>query len=296
MTDFEIATVVYSQELNLIRLQAQSFARYLDLNHVKKVWVIANDPENECCIAQLRSIYFEQFGFDPSLVEIVPREAIISTPHGANGYFTQQLLKMQICNFVSTTYFVVFDAKNFLIGPASTDYFFNNGKPKCTLSTYEGFQKSIKDRYCDLFRLGPERRNQPSLSMMTPFVFYTDLVKASIELYQDVTRKSIADLILLELSNFYHVSEFLLYDVALSAMNRRIEELYFPIAQLSLTLWEGNYPSEEGLSAAFAVADASAVPVLGLHRKRLLEMSHGEWEVLNKLLSKRGLGPLLKIS
>ena len=52
----DLATVVYRDELPLIRLQARSIARMLDPRGIGAILVVVNDREEEACLAALREV------------------------------------------------------------------------------------------------------------------------------------------------------------------------------------------------------------------------------------------------
>jgi len=112
-----IVTVVFEPELPLLRLQATSLVRFLDPEGVAEVVVLDN------CAGGMgeraRRAVLDRLG--PVLA---PRTRILRTSElgidgGTAGWRSQQAAKLLIARRIRTPRYVILDAKNHLIGPAS---------------------------------------------------------------------------------------------------------------------------------------------------------------------------------
>lgn len=110
-------TVVFEPEIALLRLQARSMARFLDESCVAEIVVLDNVAGG--MRGRTRRSVLAEFG--PVLA---PRVSIIRTTklgvhHSTEGWRSQQAAKLLIAKHIGTAHYVILDAKNHLIVPAS---------------------------------------------------------------------------------------------------------------------------------------------------------------------------------
>jgi hypothetical protein len=115
-------SVVFEPELDLLHLQARSFARYADPDSVSAILVIDN-TRSGIGTARLRRLRRDYGSFGDRLK--VLRQADIGTMPQSTGWISQQVLKLLACQHVDTRFYVVLDAKNHLVRPVSSSDFEN---------------------------------------------------------------------------------------------------------------------------------------------------------------------------
>ena len=110
----DILTVVYRDELHLLRQQAQSFVyNIIDYDNIKNIYVILNDPEISyqdinldwygvgVIREKVRIIHRNEFGYYP--------------PSTMRGWFTQQVCKILGTVNAECEWCFIFDAKTLLV-------------------------------------------------------------------------------------------------------------------------------------------------------------------------------------
>lgn len=105
----DIATVVFKDELPILKLQAQSIERYCQNIGIRNIYVIVNDDEDT-----LHQIDAGWWGAAANHVLIVPRSAF-STQFVEDGWVSQQVLKILAAGMSYNTWTMVLDAKTIFV-------------------------------------------------------------------------------------------------------------------------------------------------------------------------------------
>ena len=105
----DIVTVVFEQELSVLRLQAQSIELYCQDIGVKNIYVIVNDSDSVA--GQIDPTWW---GSMSGLVCIVPRSQF-GCNFVDNGWVSQQALKLIASGLVDNPWYMVLDAKTWFI-------------------------------------------------------------------------------------------------------------------------------------------------------------------------------------
>lgn len=109
-------TVVFEPEVALLRLQGRSLARFLDPACVAEILVLDNCAGGMS--KRARRVAIASFG------PLAPHVTVLRTPSlgaglGAEGWRSQQAAKLLVARRVRSPHYVVLDAKNHLIRPAT---------------------------------------------------------------------------------------------------------------------------------------------------------------------------------
>ncbi len=105
----DIATVVFRDELPILKLQAKSIERYCQNIGIRNIYVIVNDDEDT-----LHQIDAAWWGAAANHVLIVPRSAF-STQFVEDGWVSQQVLKILAAGMSYNTWTMVLDAKTIFV-------------------------------------------------------------------------------------------------------------------------------------------------------------------------------------
>lgn len=105
----DIATVVFKDELPILKLQAKSIERYCQNIGIRNIYVIVNDDEDT-----LHQIDAGWWGAAANHVLIVPRSAF-STQFVEDGWVSQQVLKILAAGMSYNTWTMVLDAKTIFV-------------------------------------------------------------------------------------------------------------------------------------------------------------------------------------
>ena len=105
----DIVTVVFEQEIPVLRAQAQSIALNCQRIGIRNIYVVLNDTET--IASQIDPAWWGPLA---SNVLIIPRTAF-STPFVANGWVSQQVLKLLTASVSYNTYSMILDAKTLFV-------------------------------------------------------------------------------------------------------------------------------------------------------------------------------------
>jgi hypothetical protein len=108
----DIVTVVFREELAVLKLQAQSINLYG--HDIGRIYVVVNDDSVE--ISEIDASWWGQYS---SQVTVVHRQAW-SINYVENGWLTQQLLKLLATGLCLNEWSMVLDAKTLLVKPIVT--------------------------------------------------------------------------------------------------------------------------------------------------------------------------------
>jgi hypothetical protein len=111
----DIVTVVFEQEIPVLRAQAQSIALNCQRIGVRNIYVVLNDSET--IAAQIDPVWWGPLA---SNVLIIPRSAF-STPFVDNGWVSQQVLKLLTASMSYNTYSMILDAKTLFVRELDPD-------------------------------------------------------------------------------------------------------------------------------------------------------------------------------
>lgn len=105
----DIVTVVFEQEIPILRAQAQSIALNCQRIGIRNIYVVLNDVET--IAAQIDPAWWGPLA---NSVLVIPRTAF-STPFVENGWVSQQVLKLLAASISYNTYSMILDAKTVFV-------------------------------------------------------------------------------------------------------------------------------------------------------------------------------------
>ena len=111
----DIVTVVFEQEIPVLRAQAQSIALNCQRIGIRNIYVVLNDVETVA--AQIDPSWWGPLA---NAVLVIPRTAF-STPFVENGWVSQQVLKMLTAAMSYNTYSMILDAKTIFVRELDPD-------------------------------------------------------------------------------------------------------------------------------------------------------------------------------
>lgn len=168
----DIVTVVFEPEIPVLRAQAQSIALYGQLLGIRNIYVVLNDSESTA--GQIDPAWWGPLA---NSVLIVPRTAF-STAFVANGWLSQQVLKLLTAAVSYNTYSMVIDAKTILVKEIDPAEFISESGKIHTglLDIYPVFDASRKITN-ELFGIELTQQIGPG---GVPFVMHNDTVRMMI--------------------------------------------------------------------------------------------------------------------
>jgi hypothetical protein len=105
----DIVTVVFEQEIPVLRAQAQSIALNCQRIGIRNIYVVLNDVET--IASQIDPAWWGPLA---NSVLVIPRTAF-STPFVADGWVSQQVLKLLTASMSYNTYSMILDAKTVFV-------------------------------------------------------------------------------------------------------------------------------------------------------------------------------------
>jgi hypothetical protein len=190
----DIVTVVFQEELSVLKLQAQSVERYFDNEILGKIIVVVNDDTTK--ISDVDPTWWGTFH---NRVDVIHRSNW-SVDYAENGWLTQQLLKMLATEFCVSEWSMVLDAKTLFVEPVPA---FDSMPQVGQLDIFSVFEVS-RQRVSKLFNIDLKKQLGPG---GVPFVFNNQLVQDMVSEIQRLTGQPFAEWF----QSQGMVTEFILY-------------------------------------------------------------------------------------
>jgi len=178
----DIVTVVFDQEIPILRVQAESIARYCRNIGIRNIYVIVNDDEDT-----IHKIDAGWWGDLANHVLVVPRSAF-STQFVDNGWVSQQALKLLAASMSYNTWSMILDAKTIFVRELQLEHILDEqGRAKVgTLPVFPIFEPTrlmINELY------GIDMKDQLGPGGV-PFFFQNDAVRLMIAETTFLAKKS----------------------------------------------------------------------------------------------------------
>lgn len=253
--------VVFEAEQDLLRLQAASLARHLDPTMVARIIVL--DQSRPPIAGRARRRLLAAYG------PLADHVDIVAAPPAADGWISQQVLKLTVADVVTTSHYVVLDAKTHAVGPVDLDTFFSAaGHAHLRWYRYDGHpMESRVVRTAAWLGLPDEVTREELPATTTPFVFVTDEVRALVRHVEqhegssfDVAFRSAG------LIEFPLYSLWLLRHGSLERLHDR-EELRCP------TVWAGSRSADDVRAILDQVDREPPARFLAVHRSAFARLS-----------------------
>jgi len=168
----DIVTVVFEQEIPVLRAQAQSLALYGQKLGIRNIYVVLNDTETVAT-----QIDPSWWGPLSGKVSVIPR-TVFSTSFVENGWVSQQVLKLLAAAMSYNTYSMIMDAKTMLVRELDPAEFISSTGQIHTglLDIYPVFEPSRKIVNA-LFEIELTQQLGPG---GVPFIMHNDTVRMMI--------------------------------------------------------------------------------------------------------------------
>lgn len=276
-TEVTFVVVVFEAEQDLLWLQATSFARHVDPSIVARIIVL--DQSRPPMAGRSRRRLLAAYG------ALADRVDIITTAPAADGWISQQVLKLSIADDVLTSHYVVVDAKTHAVGPVDLDTFFApDGRAHLRWYRYEGHpMQSRVARTAAWLGLPDEVTNEELPATTTPFVFVTDEVRALIRhvAHHDAAPFATA-------FRTAGLIEFPLYSLWL-LRNGSLEQLHDHTELRCPTVWPSLKGAEDVRAVLAQVDREPAARFLAVHRSAFARLSPAASVELTRWWWERGL-------
>lgn len=190
----DLVTVVFRDELSILRLQAQSINQYCQYTDIGRIYIVVNDDT-----VDVSEIELSWWGVFRSQVTVVHRRAW-PVQYSDNGWLTQQLLKLLATDLCTSEWSMVLDAKTIFIKPVANV----ESKPQVGALSIQPVFEPSQQIVSDLFDITFNQQLGPG---GVPFILNNTLVKEMLEEISIRTGQSFADWF----QDQGMVTEFILY-------------------------------------------------------------------------------------
>lgn len=178
----DIVTVVFQEEIPILKVQAESIARYCKNIGIRNIYVVVNDDEET-----IHQIHAGWWGDMANHVLVIPRSAF-STQFIDNGWVSQQALKLLAAAMSHNIWSMVLDAKTVFVRELKlTDLFDDTGRARVgTLPVFPVFEPT-RLMINELYSIDMKDQLGPG---GVPFFFQNDVVRLMIAETTFLAKKS----------------------------------------------------------------------------------------------------------
>lgn len=178
----DICTVVFEQELPILKLQARSIEQYCTGLGIRNIYVVINDDET-----LVEKIDPAWWGSLAPLVLIIPRTAF-STAWSEDGWLSQQLWKLLVPSMSYNTCTMVLDAKTIFVKSITLkDVFNDQGKITTGIMDLYPVFEPARQIVNKTYNIDLQQQIGPG---GVPFVFHNDTVRLMIAETTLITQQS----------------------------------------------------------------------------------------------------------
>ena len=284
---FDILTVCFSGEIDLLRLQARSLATFFPPDLVNRILVVVNDADEAACLRAIEALR-PDYGPHAACLRILrPADLFTARARGLDrlrqialrlpgrrheggwkahrGWVVQQALKLAAARAVTAPMVLILDAKNHFLKPvAAADLVAPDGRPRSRLQSHEGEERWrwIRASYAAL-GLTPPVEGTPLPPTVTPCLLPAGIFRRVLAAIED--RVGPVELFFLKRSS--PATEFFLIHAATEAFIAPRSEVFAEGLFVSGTIFRSTPAAE--VDRLLARAEAGEEMMLGVHRARI---------------------------
>jgi len=271
----DLATVVFQDELPVIRLQAQSIELYCQDIGIRNIYVIVNDDQGT-----QNQIDIKWWGSLANKVTIIPRSAF-GTQFVENGWVSQQVLKLLAASMSYNTWTMILDAKSIFVNKIKlTDIIDQDGRAR--IGTMDIFPVFEPARLCinQTYNINLQQQLRPG---GVPFLFQNDVVRSLI----GETALLVKNKFPLWFQEQGIVTEFMLYAGYLQYKFKGFDTFY----NLKHNIQSANlcHSEVEQFDRKIRQMKDQNTIAVSLHRNAWKQLSHDQKQQYQDFLIKRGI-------
>lgn len=258
-----IASICFAADMRLQILQALSIDRMMDVSELDRYIVVVNDPNEDKIRTDFKAV--AQAVLSAGLIsrlEILTSQEVLGAVD-RDTYYDQQAIKLKLADLIDSRHWLMLDAKNHLVHPASLDIFIRDSGSRVLMNIEA--TKPYWERYLakSLTAVEAECETIPQkhLSSVTPIMLDTQIVR-------DLTHflEGKYQLTLPSAMRRTGGTEFLLYYAWI--LKNHYEERFEVSSPPFRTLF-ASWPQTEDQVREFILGTGEGKPFLGVHRKRI---------------------------
>lgn len=179
----DLLTVVYSKEIELLRLQAASMVNRFRSDDLKQILIMVNDED-----AVADSIDIAWWGSLRDRVVIITRTDVnYEVGPGINGWYSQQIMKLLGCEQSTADWCMILDAKTWFVKDYEPSMLFEDGRARFGKIAVPKVFEVGKQYMETLFKTVCSSHIAPG---GVPFLMKPELVRDMIEDIERITNKA----------------------------------------------------------------------------------------------------------
>lgn len=270
----DIVTVVFEQELLVLKLQAQSIELYCQDIGIRNIYVIVNDDDSV-----VQKIDTAWWGSLSQHVIKIPKSDF-NTHLVDDGWVSQQVLKMLGAAMSSNTWTMILDAKTIIVKPMLVTDIIKDGRAQVgVLKIYPVFEPS-RNITNSVFNIDLQQQLGPG---GVPFFVHNDTVRDMMIEIVKRTNQSFSDWFQKE----GRVTEFILYSGYVQFRYGNFDTLYgqqskiFPcnLCHSEVKIFDSKFNSMKGRE----------INTVSIHRNAWTQLSSKQQQQYSDLLREKGI-------
>ncbi len=258
----DIVTVGFSPELNLLKLQARSIAKYFSHDAIGSIQIIINEKNPKFFKTYFHEHVLAEYGVLKDKVHLYHYCELTGKKLKKIGWRSQQILKLVAHSIVGTENYLVLDCKNHFIRPVNFQNFVaDDGRlisHQYKITDYFWRQYELA---CTFFGLPSAPKHEYALPTVTPFLMKTQIAA---DLVVDVSTKAqmhFADAFMKE-----GFTEFYLYYAYLLKRFSTIDTVYKRSERSSVSLLASKARNVEKVKELIEKIEKNMANCFGVHR------------------------------
>ncbi len=314
---FDIVTVVFRNEITLLRLQARSLARYFEAGAVNSILVIVNDRLEDECVAAVQAMAGDYGALQPKMRILRPddlrdglpqtllqqiersfvthiagllknanpwRKAKSAGWRGNKGWRMQQAFKLMSVQACTGSHVLILDAKNhFIAGVGPSDLVSADGRALTRAMVPHPLQKQWLVASFNRLGYPVDLACGKSVPTVTPMV----IDRAVFELAVRLMRDRLGPLDLLFAWRRKKCTEFMLLFAAVDQGTGAWWQTFAEGLFVSVTLF--SHSGLDNIPGVIAKARADQARMFGLHRNAMLAAPAEAQRALFEFWTERGI-------
>ncbi|MGB8982107.1 MAG: DUF6492 family protein, partial [Anaerolineales bacterium] len=286
MPRYDIATVVFEEEVEFLALQAKSLRMFGSQLSINAIHIVVNGSEQDQTIERIRSDVLAHYGERAAQVQIVPARDLLQFPDSP-GWHSQQALKFAIASHTVSDCYVTLDAKNHLVRNSDDSIFFNREGVAYFHPTSLRQHEMAKHYYkcAELCGIDAEEFIDLCLPSITP----STLHKAHVfGLQQFLLETHGASFETMLCRQYLPITEYLIYDCYLRKLNI-FEEAYASGPRIVVSLWPSQVDDKQQFDRLMHDVETIEVPFFSVHRAARERLSRQQAARVSRFWTRVGL-------
>jgi hypothetical protein len=280
-----LVTVTFAEDARLSVLQALSVDRLFELNDLAEYLVIVNDPRTEQWERLLRDELERRIGARLwARTRFIHAEELAAVAE-MRGWKSQQVIKLEVARQVGTDHYLLLDAKNHFIRPATLGDFWQDGRIVTHVKARPQWRSWVQAAFDALGAEPSEHHLAEPYPTTTPYLLITAEVRALLARIEE-RHGALAEVF----ADMGSATEFFLYYAHL--VDRYGDDMPYVGAEPRVRALFRRWPQDpRQVETVLSEAVAEDVPVLGIHRERLPQLSSDQRRQIEHIWRRHLLRP-----